>query len=54
LSTSNDVLIAVRKIIRATDLHSRHLARTAGLTTPQLMVLQAIDTLGTVAICPAG
>jgi DNA-binding MarR family transcriptional regulator len=50
LSTSNDVLIAVRKIIRATDLHSRHLARTAGLTTPQLMVLQAIDTLGTVAI----
>jgi len=50
LSTSNDVLIAVRKIIRATDIHSRHLAKTSGLTTPQLMLLQAIRSLGAVAI----
>lgn len=50
MAKSDDVLIAVRKIIRATDIHSRHLARTAGLTTPQLMVLQSIDSLGTVAI----
>jgi len=50
LTTSDEVLIAVRRIIRATDIHSRRLARTAGLTTPQLMVLQAIDSLGSVAI----
>jgi DNA-binding MarR family transcriptional regulator len=50
VAKSDEVLIAVRKIIRATDIHSRHLARTAGLTTPQLMVLQSIDSLGTVAI----
>jgi DNA-binding MarR family transcriptional regulator len=50
LTTNNDILLAVRKIIRATDIHSRHLAKTAGLTTPQLMLLQAIETLGAVAI----
>jgi len=36
------VLIALRRLIRATDLHSRDLARTTGLTTPQLLLLQAI------------
>jgi len=50
LSTSDDVLIAFRKIIRATDIHSRHLTKTAGLTTPQLLLLQAINAQGAVAI----
>jgi DNA-binding MarR family transcriptional regulator len=50
LSTTDEVLIAIRKIIRATDIHSRHLARIAGLTTPQLMLLRAIQRLGAVAI----
>lgn len=49
MTTANDVLVAIRRIIRATDIHSRHLARTAGLTTPQLMLLQAIQTHGAVA-----
>ncbi len=35
----NDVLIAIRRVIRATDLHSRHLTKTAGLTGPQLLIL---------------
>lgn len=38
----DDVLIAVRRVIRATDLHSKHLVKTTGLTTPQLLILQNI------------
>lgn len=42
------VLSALRRIIRATDLHSRQLARDTGLTTPQVVVLQAVRDLGEV------
>lgn len=45
-----EVLIALRRVIRATDLHSRHLARTTGLTAPQILVLQAIRDSGLVTI----
>ncbi|TNC93294.1 MAG: MarR family transcriptional regulator [Thalassolituus sp.] len=38
-----EVLIALRRIIRATDLHSRQLSKTAGLTSPQLLVLQTLQ-----------
>jgi len=41
-----DVLIALRRVIRATDLYSRHLMKTAGLTVPQLLVLRAIRGRG--------
>ena len=50
MAAKEDVLIAIRKIIRATDIHSRQLTKTVGLTAPQLLVLQAIQTLGAVAI----
>src|SRR5690606_30556880 len=33
---TRDVLSALRRIIRATDLHSKQLAREVGLTTPQV------------------
>ncbi|MEY1661072.1 MarR family winged helix-turn-helix transcriptional regulator [Isoalcanivorax beigongshangi] len=46
MGTPHDVLIALRRIIRATDLYSRHLSKTAGLTAPQLLVLQAIERQG--------
>ena len=36
------VLIALRRVIRATDLHSKYLAKTTGLTAPQILVLQTI------------
>lgn len=39
------VLIALRRIIRATDLHSRALGKETGLTTPQLVVIRAIKEL---------
>jgi DNA-binding MarR family transcriptional regulator len=50
VAAKEDVLIAIRKIIRATDLHSRQLTKSVGLTAPQLLVLRAIRDLGAVAI----
>ena len=39
---SEDVLVTIRQIVRAIDLHSKKLAKTYGLTGPQLIVLQEI------------
>ena len=50
MSQEVDVLITIRKIIRATDLYSRQLSKKSGLTAPQLLVLQAIQEMGAVAI----
>ena len=36
------VLTSLRRVIRATDLHSKHLAKISGLTAPQILLLQAI------------
>ena len=49
-SQIEDVLIALRRVIRATDLHSRELIRTTGLTAPQLLLLQTIRNRGEVTI----
>lgn len=46
MSRDKEVLIALRKIIRAIDLHSKHLSKSAGLTAPQLLVLQALADKG--------
>lgn len=46
----DDVLVALRRVIRATDLHSKHLAKTTGLTTPQILLLQAIRARNDVTI----
>ena len=46
----DEVLIALRRVIRATDLHSKHLAKTTGLTAPQLLLLQTIRAKGQVTI----
>jgi DNA-binding MarR family transcriptional regulator len=43
MSSIDQVLIAVRRVIRATDLQSKYLARTTGLTTPQILILQTIN-----------
>lgn len=45
-----EVLVALRRVIRATDLHSKHLAKTTGLTAPQILILQTIRNLGEVTI----
>ena len=38
-----EVLVALRQIMRATDLHSKQLKKLAGLTTPQLVVLLSLQ-----------
>jgi DNA-binding MarR family transcriptional regulator len=38
-----ELLIALRKVIRAIGLHSKHLSKTSGLTSPQLIIMQEID-----------
>ncbi len=45
-----DVLVSLRRIIRATDLQSKRMSKECGLTIPQVMVLRAIDTLGDVTV----
>jgi DNA-binding MarR family transcriptional regulator len=42
----DDVLRALRRITRAIDLHSRHLATTYGLTVPQLVCLRVVGSRG--------
>ncbi|NHO67511.1 MarR family transcriptional regulator [Aestuariicella hydrocarbonica] len=54
LNSIEEVLIALRRVIRATDLHSKHLAKTTGLTAPQILLLQTIrdnsdSTIGEIA-----
>lgn len=45
-----EVLIALRRVIRATDLHSKYLAKTTGLTAPQILLLQTIRDKGQITI----
>lgn len=44
MSKAEEVLISLRQVIRATDIHSRHLAKTIGLTAPQIILLQTIQS----------
>ncbi len=46
LDRIEEVLVALRRVIRATDLHSKYLAKTTGLTAPQILLLQAIRDKG--------
>ena len=42
MDLQDQVLVSLRRIIRATDLHSRKLGKSTGLTTPQLVIITAI------------
>lgn len=42
LSHEDQIVVAIRQIIRAVDLHSRRLVQAHGLTGPQLAVLQEV------------
>jgi len=41
----DDMLIALRRITRAIDLHSKKIQKQSGLTTSQLLVIEAIEKL---------
>lgn len=45
MDLQDQVLVSLRRIIRATDLHSRKLGKQTGLTTPQLVVLSAVGAI---------
>ena len=44
--TQGEIVTALRRIIRAVDLHSKYLAQRYGLTGPQLVVLQFLALHG--------
>lgn len=50
LNNIDEVLVALRRVIRATDLHSKHLSKTTGLTSPQILLLHTIREKGEVTI----
>jgi DNA-binding MarR family transcriptional regulator len=41
-ANSDSVLVSLRRIIQAIDIHSRQLVRQHGITTPQLIILRQI------------
>lgn len=43
---TDDILVALRRVIRAIDLHSRKLAQSHGLTGPQALLLSEIVRSG--------
>jgi DNA-binding MarR family transcriptional regulator len=46
----DEVLIALRRVIRAVDLHSRRLVRSHGLTAPQALILKEVVEAGQVSV----
>lgn len=45
-----EILVALRQIIRAIDIHSRKLSKESGLTGPQLLLMQAIQDMGDITM----
>jgi DNA-binding MarR family transcriptional regulator len=43
----DEIVVALRRIVRAIDLHSRRIEQSSGVTGPQLIVLREIERLGT-------
>jgi len=49
MSDYDDILILIRRIMRAVDLQSKQLVKQSGLTAPQLVVMQSLRRHGKVA-----
>lgn len=49
-AVSDGVLISLRRIIQAIDLHSRQLVRQHGVTTPQLIILKQVEAEGAITV----
>lgn len=50
LPIEDEIVAALRRIVRAIDMHSSHLVHKVGLTWPQLATLRAVDRLGQCSI----
>ncbi|MGD8452724.1 MAG: MarR family winged helix-turn-helix transcriptional regulator [Phycisphaerae bacterium] len=46
LTVEDEIVVALRRIMRGVDLHSHHLVHEVGLTWPQLATLRAAERLG--------
>lgn len=49
-----DVLVSLRKITQAIDLHSKGLSRKYGLTGPQLLILRQLSTHENISVTELG
>lgn len=47
---SDDIMVALRRIMHAVDTHSRSLIRTHGLTSPQLLILKQLMAAGELTV----
>lgn len=47
---SKELLIGLRKITQAIDLHSKFLLKTVGITSPQLVILQQLSHFDSLAV----
>lgn len=47
---SRELLIGLRKITQAIDLHSRYLLKTVGLTSPQLVILHELSRFKSLSV----
>lgn len=50
MQKSQDVLVLLRQIIRATELHDKQLSRVTSLTMPQLMSMQTLHMQGPLTV----
>lgn len=46
MDKADEVLVALRRVMRATDLHSKQLVKQVGLTAPQLLIMQTLNQEG--------
>lgn len=46
MDKADEVLVALRRVMRATDLHSKQLVKQVGLTAPQLLIMQTLHQEG--------
>lgn len=46
----HEILVAIRRVMRAVDMRSKQLERKAGLTVPQWLILQALSASGEMQI----
>ena len=50
IQRSKDLLIGLRKITQAIDLHSKYLFKTVGITSPQLIILQELSHFDSLSV----
>ena len=50
MSTASQVLITLRQIIRAAEMHDKSLSKSIGLTLPQLVAMQTLHDEGALTV----